>query len=239
MTEGIPGKRILLTGASAGIGHVAAKLLAQQGALVFATGRRAERLQALADAVPLAGWLAGDLADPGFTPALLQAAGEIDVLVNNAGTLKHHPFLESAEEDWRRVIDVNVTSLLRLTRQAVIPMVARGDGHIVNVTSLLARIVIPNTLVYAATKHAVHGICEGLRVELRAKGIRVSEVAPGLVETEIKRDIDDERVLGGYRRLTFPLLQPDDVASAIAYVIAAPPHATVDYLEVRPRLQPG
>jgi NADP-dependent 3-hydroxy acid dehydrogenase YdfG len=238
-------RRILLTGASAGIGQATAQALVQAGATVFATGRRMQRLEALRDSVGDAPGrieiIAGDLADPAFIAALAEWAATPDILINNAGQLRHAPFLESDPADWLTVFDSNVLAVLRLTQLVARKMVAAGSGHIINVTSTLAGEVTPYTLAYAASKHALRAVCRGLRVELRQYGIKVTEVAPGLVTTEINRAIPHEAVRSYYRERSTGIayLEPSDIAAAILYAASTSPNALPELLDVRPVRQGG
>ena len=225
----------LVTGASSGIGRATALALAEAGWSVLGTGRDRAALEALSTQGIRS--LAGDLTDPGFVDAVVEAAGAATLLVNNAGTLAHAPFLETPRHGWRGVFDLNVHALLDVTQGIASGMAARGSGHIVLVSSLLARKVGPNTLVYAASKHAVAAIAAGLRVELRPHGIRVTEVAPGLVSTRIQRDITHAGVKAGYAALPFPWLAPEDVAAVIRAAAEAPPNASTDLIEIRPQGQ--
>jgi NADP-dependent 3-hydroxy acid dehydrogenase YdfG len=239
----LAGRRVLLTGASAGIGRATAQALAGAGATVLATGRRAERLDTLArdlaDAPGTVEFLAGDLTDPAFVQELVDWAGTPDVLVNNAGQVRHAPFLESDPADWAAVFESNVLSVLRLTQAVARRMSERKSGHVINVTSVLAGEVTIYTLAYAASKHALRAIGEGLRLELRPHGIKVTEVAPGLVTTEINREIRHPGVRDYYeaRSRRFPYLEPADIAAAILYAVSAGPNVSPERLEIRPARQ--
>lgn len=223
----------LVTGASSGIGRATALALAAAGYSVLGTGRDRAALAGLAGVQTMA----GDLTDPGFVDEVVAAAGDTKILVNNAGTLSHAPFLETPRHAWRGVFDVNVNALLDVTQGVARGMAARGQGHIVLISSLLARKVGPNTMVYAATKHAVAALAAGLRMELRPHGIRVTEIAPGLVATNIQREITHEGVLSGYAGLGFEWLSPQDIADAILGAVQAGPNVSTDLIEIRPRGQ--
>ena len=230
----LAGKRVLITGASSGIGAATARALAAAGADVLATGRNRGALAELTGMETLS----GDLTDPAFPAALVDRAGDIDVLVANAGRLKHAAFLDGNQEDWRAVFEVNVLATLTLLQVVGRRMVARGAGHIVLVSSLLARRVARNTMVYAASKHAVAAIAAGLRLELGPAGIRVTEVAPGLVQTSIFRDVDDVAVQASYAAMDFAFLQPEDIAAAILAAVVTRREVSTDLIELRPSGQP-
>jgi NADP-dependent 3-hydroxy acid dehydrogenase YdfG len=232
------GSRVLVTGASSGIGRATAKAFAAEGASVIATGRRLNELESMRDeagATPRAPEIvAGDINDPAFARRLATTAGSVDILVNCAGMLKHAPFLESEEASWRAVFDTNVMALLRLTQFVARGMSERRKGHIVNISSVLADKVYPYTLVYAATKYAVRAISEGLRMELEPHGIRVTEIAPGLVQTAVLRDIDHPDVLKAYQSRTYKGLSPESIADAIVFAVAQDPHTATDLVKINP-----
>jgi NADP-dependent 3-hydroxy acid dehydrogenase YdfG len=223
----------LVTGTSSGIGRATALALAAEGWSVLGTGRDRAALAAL----PGITTMAGDLTDAGFVDEVVAAAGEARLLVNNAGTLSHAPFLETPRHAWRGVFDLNVNALLDVTQGVARGMATRGSGHIVLISSMLARRVGPNTMVYAATKHAVAAIAQGLRMELRGHGIRVTEIAPGLVSTAIQRDISHAATRAGYAGLNFEWLAPEDIAAAIIGAVKAGPNVSTDLIEIRPQGQ--
>ena len=236
MREGMAGKRVLVTGASSGIGAAAASMLAKACACVLATGRNADRLGALA--AQRIATLAGDLPDPGFVAELVVRARECDALVANAGRLKDASFLESGPEDWRDVFDLNVLATLALVQRIAERMLQRGSGHLVLLSSLLGRRVARNMLVYAASKHAVAGIAAALRLELGPLRIRLTEVTPGLARTGLFPNIDHRGVRDTYRSMDFDFLQPEDVAAAILSALTTPPGVSADLIELPPIGQP-
>ncbi len=231
----LTGQRVLITGASSGIGRAAARLFADAGAAVVVSARRGDALQALAASVApgTVTALPGDVTDTGFVAELARAAGPVDILVNNAGALKHAPFLQSDPADWAHVFELNVLALMRLTQLVARGMAERGGGHIINLSSLLARRVAPFTTVYAATKHAVAAISQGLRAELRPLNIRVTEIAPGIVNTEVFRRIDDPAVRERYSRFGFEPLSATQVAEAILFAACSGPTACPDLIELK------
>jgi len=224
-------KRVLVTGASAGIGQATARLFTEAGATVVATGRSADGLRALA--APRVTALTGDLTDRKFLAELAAAAAPVDVLVNNAGALKHAPFLEADPADWARVLDINVQVLLELTQLVARGMAARRAGHVINVSSMLARRVAPMTTVYSASKHAVAAISLGLRQELRQHGIRITEIAPGVADTTVFRDLEEPSVVERYKRPRFQPLTAQQVAEAIVFAASTDPNACPDLIEIK------
>jgi NADP-dependent 3-hydroxy acid dehydrogenase YdfG len=234
------GRRALVTGASSGIGYATALSLLRAGATVVATGRRIERLQALgADPGHAARLMAivGDVDDDGFRRTLSEQAGAVDILVNAAGVLKHTPFLDGDPTVWEQMWRTNVQSVLCLTQLIARGMVDRRSGHIVNISSILASRVFPYSMVYASTKFAIRAISQGLRLELREHGIKVTEVAPGQVKTEIFRDEQHPLVAASYRGRTFLPLAADDVAAAIISALGVARDVGIDLIEVNPRGQ--
>ncbi len=233
----LSGRRALVTGASSGIGFATARALLQGGATVIATGRRIERLEMLASFAAASKEflpIAGDVNDPPFRASLVNESGDVDILVNAAGVLQHVPFLQGDPSAWENMWRTNVHSVLCLSQLVARKMAKRRTGHIVNITSILASRVYPFTAVYAATKSAMRAISQGMRLELQAHGIKVTELAPGLVSTEILRDLSHPQVLEGYRSRTYAPLSPEQVAVAIVSALCASGNASVDLIEINP-----
>ena len=185
-------KTVWITGASSGFGSASVRWFAQRGWQVGAWARRLDRLESLRreilEANPKASiWIdAVDVRDA----AAVQSAwdrrpfADVDVLVNNAGlALGKESVEEGLLEDWDEMIDTNIKGLLYATRAVAPTMVARGSGHIINVGSLAGREAYPGGNVYSATKFAVDGLTEGMRLDLTPKGIKVSQIAPGMAKT--------------------------------------------------------
>jgi NADP-dependent 3-hydroxy acid dehydrogenase YdfG len=234
MPSGLSGKQVLVTGASAGIGRACAVAFANAGAEVIATGRRASELESLKREAA-ARTLVGDLNDAAFAGELASAAREADLFVNNAGILKYAPFLEMSDEDCEAMFRTNVLAAFRISRLVAQNMVRRGRGHIIVMTSIAAREVYPFTLIYAATKHALSAMARGLRLELQSHGIKVTEIAPGMVDTHIRDSIDHPRVLDALKARKFSALSPEEVAEAAVYAAQATPNLCPDFIELRPR----
>jgi NADP-dependent 3-hydroxy acid dehydrogenase YdfG len=234
MAAALSGKQVLVTGASAGIGRACAVALARAGAKVIATGRRTAELQSLGKEIPVQ-TLAGDLNDAGFAEDLAAAAREADLFVNNAGILKYAPFLEMTDEDCEAMFRTNVLAAFRISRLVARSMVRRGHGHIIVMTSIAAREVYQLGLIYCATKHALSAMARGLRIELQSQGIRVTEVAPGMVDTGIRATSDHPRVLDAIKNRKFSPLTSEEVAEAVLYAAQAAPNCCPDLIELRPR----
>ena len=239
MSERLTGRLALVTGATAGIGRASALALAREGADVIVTGRREDRLLALGEAVP--GHLArfrsipGDLADSSFVQRLIDAASGADILVNNAGILTYAPFLELTPEECEAMFRVNVLAPMHLSQGVGAAMAARRSGHIVMITSLAARTVNRFGVAYAATKHALSAVAKGMRLELKTFGVRVTEIAPGMVDTDIRESSTHPDVVATIRERGFSPLRPDDVAEAVIYATTADDNCCTDLIELRPR----
>ena len=233
----LEGKTVLVTGASSGIGRETAVRFGEAGARVVAVARRAGLLEELASAssgtvLPVP----GDLTDPAFIDEIA-ASRDIDVLVNAAGCTAHAPFLEAEPEMWERAWRLNVHALMRLTQAVGRRMAGRGSGHIINVSSVLARQVYPFTLAYAATKHATAAITRGLRVELAEYGIRVTEIAPGLVDTGLMEEVEHPEVRRAYAGRSDDRIPPGEVARAIVFAAAAAPGTVPELVTLNPHAQ--
>lgn len=231
MADALSGRRILVTGASSGIGEASARACTAAGAEVAVVARREERLRRLAEetgAVPLP----ADLTDEETARAAVDAAadrlGGLDGVVNNAGIARPSAVSEGQRDDWQAMYDLNVVALLTVTHAALPHLRAADRGDLVNVSSLSGRRVPSHTGgVYSGTKHAVHAISEGLRQELHDEGIRVTVVAPGLVDTEIFAERDEEAAARLRERLDEQALAAEDVASEIVHVLSLPPHVLI------------
>lgn len=229
----LQGRTALVTGASAGIGAATARALHQAGAALVLAARRRERLEALADELGGARVVALDVTDWPATEAAL-APLEIDVCVANAGLgLGLEPLQAGDPADWSRMLDTNVKGLLHTVRAVAPGMVARGRGDVVLIGSVAGRQVYPNGNVYCASKWAVRGIYEALRLDLPQPEIRISTVDPGMVKTDfslVRFHGDAERAAGVYAGVEH--LNPEDVADAVRYIVTRPPHVNIGELVI-------
>lgn len=229
----------VVTGASSGIGAATARALAGAGFSVVIGARRRDRLAAVAAACG-ARALPLDVIDPESVAAFAAALPEtVHLLVNNAGgALGLEPIAETDEDKWLWMYQANVLGTLRVT-QALLPrLLASGDGHVVNVGSIAGFETYANGAGYTGAKHALRAFTRTLRIELLGKPVRVTEVDPGLVETEfssVRFAGDEERAAAVYRGLT--PLSADDVADCILWAASRPPHVNIDEIVVRPRDQ--
>jgi NADP-dependent 3-hydroxy acid dehydrogenase YdfG len=228
----------LVTGASSGIGAATVRALAREGFDTVAAARRLERCEQLAAEVGGRA-LRLDVSDPDSVAALPEALPEVAVVVHSAGgALGIDPIAEADEEKWRAMYESNVMGVMRVTK-ALLPALERsGDGRVVVIGSVAGVEVYPGGAGYAAAKHAAHAVTQTLRLELLDKPIRVTEVAPGMVETEfslVRFEGDARRAADVYRGLK-PLMA-DDVAEVIAFAVSRPPHVDIDYIGVKPTAQ--
>lgn len=237
-------KIALVTGASSGIGWATAELLAAEGYDLIICGRREERLKELSQKVPVKTLeLIFDVRDrEGVKDALDSIPEEwksIDVLLNNAGNAHGlSKFQDGNLDDWDAMIDINVKGLLYVTKAIVPGMITRGTGHIVNIGSIAGKEVYPNGNVYCASKHAVDAINNGMRLDLVGTGVKVSQVCPGLVETEfslVRFKGDEDRSSTVYQG--FDALTAFDVADLIRFIVTRPAHVNISDSIIFPTAQ--
>jgi 17beta-estradiol 17-dehydrogenase / 3beta-hydroxysteroid 3-dehydrogenase len=235
----------LVTGASSGIGRAIATYLAGAGMRVAACARRRDRLEALrAEHGDRVLALEVDVRDEDRVRAAWAEVGAtwggIDVLVNNAGLGHKAPLVSGDTAMWREMLEVNVLALCVCTREAVADLRRRGaEGHIIHVSSMSAHRVPPGSGMYSATKFAVRSLTEGLRTELRELGlpIRVTAISPGFVETEFAEKYHRSAAAAEQTYGRYKVLEPGDVAKAVAYALAQPAHVQVHDLLMRPTEQ--
>jgi NADP-dependent 3-hydroxy acid dehydrogenase YdfG len=229
---------VVVTGASSGIGAATAKALAGDGYRVVLGARRLERLQELAQEIGGEA-IALDVTDPDSVAALAARVPDCEVLVNNAGgALGLEPLGEADEELWRRMYETNVLGTMRMTRALLPRLVESGNGHVVGVTSIAAFETYRGGAGYSAAKHAQRAALRALRLELLGRPVSVTEIAPGMVETEfslVRFEGDEEAAAKVYAGME--PLRAEDVAECIRWAVAQPPHVNVDEIVVRPRDQ--
>ena len=238
----------MVTGASSGIGRAIALKLAQEGYRLALCARRLQRLEDLqsqleslgAEVLIQAVDLRQESAILGFFDTVRKRWGGVDVLINNAGLGHKQPLLDGETEAWRDMLEVNVLALCICTREALQDMKGRGgQGHVVHVSSMSGHRVPGGSGVYSATKFAVRSLTEGLRQELRQAelNIRVSSVSPGFVETEFAAQYHQSQDQAEALYGQFPVLQPEDIANTIAYILAQPDHVQIHDVLLRPTQQ--
>jgi NADP-dependent 3-hydroxy acid dehydrogenase YdfG len=230
-------KIVLITGATSGIGEACARKFAQNGDKVILTGRNQARMTAIADELKAQGTevltLMFDVRDREAARQAIESLPaewqEIDVLVNNAGlALGLEPEFEGDSADWDGMIDTNVKGLLTMTRLIVPGMVARNRGHVINMGSVAGDAAYAGGNVYCATKAAVKALSDGLRIDVANTAVRVTNLKPGLVETNfsnIRFHGDEERAANVYKGIK--PLTGDDIADVAVYAANAPAHVQI------------
>lgn len=230
-------KIVLITGATSGIGEACARKFAQNGDKVILTGRNQVRMTAIADELKAQGaevlTLIFDVRDREAARQAIESLPaewqEIDVLVNNAGlALGLEPEFEGNSDDWDGMIDTNVKGLLTMTRLIVPGMVARNRGHVINMGSVAGDAAYAGGNVYCATKAAVKALSDGLRIDVANTAVRVTNLKPGLVETNfsnIRFHGDEERAANVYKGIK--PLTGDDIADVAVYAANAPAHVQI------------
>lgn len=228
----------VVTGASAGIGEATARRLGEEGFEVVVGARRSDRLEQVArDCGGRAATL--DVTNPASVAEFVSTIERCDVLVNNAGgAIGLEPVAEADEEAWRWMYDANVLGVMRMTKALLPRLVASGDGRIVVVGSIAGMEVYDGGGGYTAAKHAAHAVTETLRLELLGEPVRVTLVAPGMVDTEfstVRFRGDQARADKVYEGLQ-PLVAAD-IADCIAWALTRPAHVNIDAIVVKPRDQ--
>ncbi len=242
MAASLDGRRILITGASSGIGEATAEAVVAEGGSVALGARRKDRLDELAgrlDGTAVA--IEADIAEEDQAKRLVETAhselGGLDGLVNNAGLMLLGPLQGANPDEWRRMIDVNCLGLLYCTHYALPLLRDGGGGDVVNVSSVAGRQAALGSGVYNMTKWGVVGYSESLRQEGALIGVRVTCVEPGYVETELQGHNEHPMVLDRMEKVREEIgkvLEADDIANAIVYALAQPKHVSVNEILVRP-----
>jgi NADP-dependent 3-hydroxy acid dehydrogenase YdfG len=243
----LSGKAVAITGASSGIGEATAVTLARAGASVALGARRKDRIDALAariedeggTAVALEVDVSDESAARGFVEAAHERFGRLDTLINNAGVMLLGPVEQADSEDWRTMINVNVLGLMYCTAAALPFMLEQGGGDIVNISSVAGRFARAGNAVYAATKFGVGAFSEGLRNEVTERGVRVTLIEPGFVDTELQGHNTGEvlETLEAMREHLRDPLRAQDIAHGILYTVSQPPHVSVNEVLIRPTRQ--
>jgi NADP-dependent 3-hydroxy acid dehydrogenase YdfG len=233
-----PARTALVTGASSGIGAATVRALAAAGFATVAAARRLERCEELAAEVGGRA-LALDVTDPASVEALAAELHEVSLIVHSAGgALGLEPIAEADEERWRTMYESNVLGVVRVTKALLPALEQSGAGHVVVLGSVAGVEVYPGGAGYTAAKHAVHALAQTLRLELLDREIRVTEIAPGLVQTEfsvVRFGGDRQRAAAPYRGLK--PLKAEDVAELITFVVTRPRHVDIDYVGIKPTAQ--
>ena len=246
MNNNIDGKVVVITGASSGLGEATARLLSAQGATVVLGARRVERLQSLANELTAHGGkalaIATDVTHRDQVKALADSAvekyGRIDVMINNAGLMPQAPLERLKIDEWDRTIDVNIKGVLYGIAAALPHMKQQKSGHIINVSSVAGHMVRAGGAVYAATKHAVRALSEGLRQEVKPYNIRTTVISPGAVATELPNSVTEPDVAESFQKFYEAFAIPaDSFARAVAYAISEPEDVDINEILFRPTKQ--
>ena len=241
-------KIAFITGATSGIGKSSAHIFAKNKYNLIITGRRKERLEEIAH--HLKDKYAIEVLTLNFdvrnkeevetaVNALSDSWKNIDVLLNNAGLAVGLNNIQDGEyDDWERMIDTNIKGLLYVTRNIAPLMIAKGKGHIINIGSIAGKETYPFGNVYCATKHAVDSLTKAMRIDMVSEGIKVSQIAPGAVETEfsnVRFKGDDAKADSVYKG--FEPLHPEDIADAVYYCASLPAHVNINDMVIMPTAQ--
>lgn len=237
----------IITGASSGIGEATAYALAKEGIHVALAARRTDRLEALKSKIEnstnaKAIVVRTDVTVKEEVEALAEATkaafGSIDILVNNAGIMLLSYLKNDHVDEWIKMVDVNIKGVLHAAHAVLPTMLEQNSGHIINISSVAGHEVFPTSSVYSATKFAVRALSMGMEKELSRTGLRVTNISPGSVETELTLHITDEDVKKErqQRATSRVLLQPDDIAKAIVFAVTQPEYVNTNEIIVRPKL---
>jgi NADP-dependent 3-hydroxy acid dehydrogenase YdfG len=246
MSKNIEGKVVVITGASSGLGEAAARHLSAEGATVVLGARRVGRIESLAAELTDRGGqalaMATDVTDCAQVKQLVDAAvetyGRIDVMLNNAGLMPQSPLERLRVDEWDRMIDVNLKGVLYGIAAALPHMQRQQAGHIINVSSVAGHKVRAGGAVYAATKHAVRVLSEGLRQEVKPYNIRTTVISPGVVATELPNSASEPDISANLRKMYDELAIPAEAfARAVAYAVSQPDDVDINEILFRPTRQ--
>jgi NADP-dependent 3-hydroxy acid dehydrogenase YdfG len=244
-TNNIAGKVVVITGASSGLGEATARLLSAQGATVVLGARRVERLQSLAAELNGSGKalaVATDVTDRSqvqrLVDAAVQAYGRVDVMIHNAGVMPRAPLERRTIDDWERTIDINIKGVLYGIAAALPYMQAQKAGHMIFVSSVAGHKVSPENAVYAASKHAVRVIAEGLRQEVKPYNIRTTVISPGAVATELPDSITELDIAANIHKFYAEIAIPaESFARAVVFAMSQPEEVDINEILYRPTRQ--
>ncbi|MRH91349.1 SDR family NAD(P)-dependent oxidoreductase [Nocardia sp. SYP-A9097] len=249
--ENLAGRTAVITGAASGMGEATALLLARNGARVALLARRADRLDTLVAKIQAEGGVAVavpvDVTDPASVSAaadLVHASfGPADLVVNSAGVMLPNPIAAGREDEWARMIDTNITGALRIIRAFVPDLLAAAaagrTADLVDISSIGAHVTFPDYAVYGATKAALTHLSASLRTELGPRRVRVTNIEPGLTDTELGSHIDNPNLSGQLDGMfaAIDAMRADDIADLIAYTTSRPAHVNLRQVIVLPTQQ--
>jgi NADP-dependent 3-hydroxy acid dehydrogenase YdfG len=245
MSNNIKGKVVVITGASSGLGEATARLLSSQGASLALGARRIDRLRSLADELTRSGGKALAVTTDvtrydqvkKLVDAAVKAYGRIDVMINNAGLMPSSPLERLKIEDWDRMIDVNIKGVLYGIAAALPYMKKQKAGHIINVSSVAGHKIRAGGAVYAATKHAVRALSEGLRLEVKPYNIRTTVISPGAVDTELPHSVTEPDIAENMRKIYEIAIPAESFARAVVFAMSQPEDVDVNEILFRPTRQ--
>jgi NADP-dependent 3-hydroxy acid dehydrogenase YdfG len=245
MSNNIEGKVLVITGASSGLGEPTARHLSAQGASVVLGARRQDRIQALARELTGSGGKAiAVITDvthreqvKNLVDAAVQSHGRIDVMIDNAGLMPQASLERLKIDEWDRMIDVNIKGVLYGIAAALPYMKQQKAGHFINVSSVAGHKVGPGFAVYAATKHAMRALSEGLRQEVKPYNIRTTVISPGVVATELPKSTTEPDIAERVRKAYEIAIPADSFARAVAFAISQPDDVDINEILFRPTKQ--
>lgn len=241
--EKLSGKTAIVTGASSGIGAAIAEHLANEGANVVLAARRKEKLDELVESINKkedgkAIAVETDVAKQTEVDTLVEKAsetfGDVDIYVNNAGLMLMSTIQKGHVDEWDQMIDVNIKGVLYGVNSVIPKMIERSTGHLVNISSVAGHEVSKVNAVYSATKFAVRALSMGLEKELARTGVRVTNISPGAVDTDLASHGTDEDLKKKASSSDRKKLEADDIARAVVYAVTQPDYVNVNEVTVRP-----
>jgi clavulanate-9-aldehyde reductase len=242
----LSGQVVAVTGASSGIGEATALAAAKAGAAVALAARRTDRIEALAakiidnggKAIAITTDVSDERQAKAFIDTTIAELGGLDVLINNAGVMLLGPVQNADTDQWRRMIDANLYGVIYTTHAAVPHLIEQGHGHVLTVSSIAGVRASAGSAVYNATKFGVNAFSEALRQELSRHDVRVTTINPGAVDTELRTHLSPELQEAQAKRFAdVTVLEAQDIANAIIYVLGQPPHVSLNDILVRPTMQ--
>lgn len=214
----LDGLRVLVTGGGRGIGKVIAKMMKEAGADVVISGSNQETLSVTADELGVQG-IAADLGDMSAVDSLIETVGHVDILVNNAGITRDSLFVRQSEEQWNDVLNVNLNAAVRLTRALVPGMMKKRFGRVINISSVVAHMGNVGQTNYITSKAAMTGFTKGLSQEVARRGITVNCVAPGFIETDMTKALDEATVKKMQAQIPSGRFgSPEEVAAVVCFL---------------------
>ncbi|SIS38517.1 SDR family oxidoreductase [Salimicrobium flavidum] len=241
--ETLQNKTAIITGASSGIGKTIAHHLAREGTNVVLAARRSEKLKQLSQEVKDEHNVKTKVVETDVTKKedlenlvkeTKDAFGSVDIFVNNAGVMLLSFLKNDHVDEWEQMVDVNIKGVLFGIHATLPTMIEQESGHVINISSVAGHEVFPSSAVYSATKYAVRALSMGMEKELSRTGVRVTNISPGAVDTELTEHITDGDVLDMFQGRSTETLNAEDIAKAVTYAVTQPSHVNVNEVMVRP-----